>query len=52
MNPHPLTINEGTPLARVYRLYRALGIRHLPVTISVDETVILLHPPLHLVGVQ
>ena len=39
MNPHPLTVHEATPLARVYRLYRALAVRHLPV-VNVDNVVL------------
>ena len=31
LNPSPFTVQETTPLTRVFRLYRSMGIRHLPV---------------------
>jgi CBS domain-containing protein len=31
MNPHPFVVQESMPLPRVYRLFRTLGLRHLPV---------------------
>jgi len=39
MNPAPFSIQENTPLARVFRLYRAMGIRHLPV-VDQDNVVV------------
>jgi len=35
MNPAPYAVQEVCPMARVYRLFRGMGIRHLVV---VDET--------------
>lgn len=34
MNPHPFSVHEFTSLTRVFRLYRTMGIRHLPVVNS------------------
>jgi len=31
MNPSPFSVSDSTPIARVYRLFRSMGIRHLPV---------------------
>jgi chloride channel 7 len=38
MNPRPFSIGEETSLVRVFRLCRAMGIRHLPVA-NVDNQV-------------
>ena len=39
MNPAPFSVMDVTPLTRVFRLYRAMGIRHLPVTNIENEVV-------------
>merc|ERR1711871_857637 len=39
MNPWPYVVYEGASLSRVYRLYRGIGIRHLPV-IDIDNKVV------------
>jgi CBS domain-containing protein len=37
MNAHTFTVSENTSLTRVYRLYRAMGIRHLVVVNGSNE---------------
>ena len=37
MNPAPFSVQTVTPLTRVYRLYRGIGIRHLPCVNSDNE---------------
>jgi chloride channel 7 len=39
MNPRPFSVGEETSLVRVYRLCRAMGIRHLPV-VNIDNEVV------------
>jgi len=36
MNPSPFCVQVDTPLTRVFRLYRSMGIRHLPV-VDIDN---------------
>ena len=44
MNPRPFSVGEDTSLVRVFRLCRAMGIRHLPVVNIVRCNAGLLHP--------
>ena len=39
MNPRPFSVGEDTSLVRVFRLCRAMGIRHLPV-VNIDNEVV------------
>ena len=39
MNPRPFSVGEETSLVRVFRICRAMGIRHLPV-VDVDNQVV------------
>ena len=39
MNPWPHVVFEGASLSRVFRLYRGIGIRHLPV-ININNEVV------------
>ena len=39
MDAWPYVVFEGASLSRVYRLYRGLGVRHLPV-INTDNVVV------------
>merc|ERR1739838_623693 len=39
MNPSPFCVQVDTPLTRVFRLYRSMGIRHLPV-VDIDNRVV------------
>eukprot|EP00357_Protocruzia_adherens_P037297 CAMPEP_0115044296 /NCGR_PEP_ID=MMETSP0216-20121206/47390_1 /TAXON_ID=223996 /ORGANISM="Protocruzia adherens, Strain Boccale" /LENGTH=228 /DNA_ID=CAMNT_0002426801 /DNA_START=32 /DNA_END=718 /DNA_ORIENTATION=- len=39
MSPFPLSVHEYTTLTRVYHLYRALGLRHLPV-VDIENNVV------------
>jgi chloride channel 7 len=39
MNPRPFSVGEETSLVRVFRLCRAMGIRHLPV-VNIDNEVV------------
>lgn len=39
MNPSPYTIQHSTALPRAFRLFRALGLRHLPVVSDTNEVV-------------
>ena len=36
MNPAPLSVQEECPLGRVYRIFRAMGMRHLIVVSEVN----------------
>ncbi|EDO35010.1 predicted protein [Nematostella vectensis] len=37
MNPAPYTVHEGASLSRVFRLFRALGLRHIVVVEDHNE---------------
>lgn len=39
INPAPYSVQTNWPLSRVYRLYRTMGIRHLPVVNQLNEVV-------------
>ncbi|KAF5271224.1 hypothetical protein FQA39_LY08231 [Lamprigera yunnana] len=39
MNPSPYTVLHSTSLSRMFRLFRALGVRHLPIVNDTNEVI-------------